>query len=427
MSAAHGEAFGEIEGAAQGGAQTDICGAQAFDPAGEPANVQREIYLDNAATTKPRPEVVEVMARELAQDYGNASSVHALGKRAKRVLEESRATVAQALGVDPEEVFFTSGGTESNNLAVRGSVLPRGFESGRIITSALEHPSVTRSVRGLKREGDIKVSYIEAVHGNFDLEAFERFIQEPTTLVTVMAVQNELGYRMPIQQICELRNRYAPDALVHTDAVQAFGKVDVPVREWGVDLVSLSAHKIGGPKGIGALYVKKGTQMFTNAFGGGQERGLRSGTEAVYLAAGFAEAVRCAFADRAGDEARERKLWNHLHNRMVSEIPDTVVNSREDGSPCLFNFSIPGMRNQHALLWLSKRGIYVSRASACVENVNTVPTGTWRPKHQLSLQAAGIPLAMGKRTLRVSFGWDTTMADIDAFVDALKEYLAKNA
>ena len=384
----------------------------------------REVYLDNAATTKPRPEVVQAMMREL-QNYGNASSTHALGKRAKRMLEESRAVVAEALGAEPDEVFFTSGGTESNNLAIRGSVMARGVGAGRVITSALEHPSVTRSVRGLKREGDCRVSYVEAVHGNFDLEACSRFLQEPTTLITVMAVQNELGYRMPVPEIVKLRNEFAPDALVHTDAVQAFGKIAVPVHEWGVDLASLSAHKIGGPKGIGALFVKRGTKMFTNAFGGGQERGLRSGTEPVYLAAGFAEAVRSAFADRAAEEARIRGLWKRMRARVTAEIPDAVVNSREDGSPYLFNFSVPGMRNTAALRYLSERGIYVSKASACEANINTVPTGTWRHKHSLSLVAAGIPEVMGKRTLRVSFGYASAEEDVDVFVDVLKRYLAQ--
>lgn len=387
-----------------------------------PSGEQREVYLDNAATTKPRPEVVQVMMREL-QNYGNASSTHALGRRAKRVLEESRAVVAEALGAEPDEVFFTSGGTESNNLAIRGSVMARGVGAGRVITSALEHPSVTRSVRGLKREGDCKVSYVEAVHGNFDLEACARFLREPTTLVTVMAVQNELGYRMPIPQIVELRNELAPDALVHTDAVQAFGKIAVPVHEWGVDLASLSAHKIGGPKGIGALFVKRGTKMFTNAFGGGQEKGLRSGTEPVYLAAGFAEAVRCAFADRAAEEVRIRGIWNQMRERILAEIPDAIINSREDGSPYLLNFSVPGMRNTSALRYLSAHGVYVSKASACEANINTVPTGTWRHKHSLSLVAAGIPEIMGKRTLRVSFGYASTEDDADVFVDTLKSYL----
>lgn len=386
---------------------------------------RQEVYLDNAATTKPRPEVVEVMMREL-RNYGNASSTHALGKRAKRALEESRMVVADALGAEPDEVFFTSGGTESNNLAIRGCVLARGISSGRVITSALEHPSVTRSVRGLKREGDCRVSYVEAVHGNFDLEAYQRFLQEPTTLVTIMAVQNELGYRMPIPEITKLRDKLAPEALVHTDCVQAFGKIDVPVHRWGVDLASLSAHKIGGPKGIGALFVKRGTRMFTNAFGGGQERGLRSGTEPVYLAAGFAEAVRCAFADRVAEEARIRGLWNRMRVRVLAEIPDAIINSREDGSPYLFNFSVPGMRNQAALRYLSDRGVYVSKASACEANINTVPQGTWRHKHSLSLVAAGIPEVMGKRTLRVSFGWSSTEEDVDEFVDVLKEHLANS-
>ncbi len=401
--------------ALEGLSSTSACGSQSGCP---------EVYLDNAATTKPRPEVMQAMMRELS-NYGNPSSTHALGKRAKAALEESRAEVARALGAEPDEVFFTSGGTESNNLAIRGSVLARGVESGRVITSALEHPSVTRSVRGLKREGDCKVSYVEAVRGNFDLDACARFLKEPTTLVTVMAVQNELGYRFPIPKIVELRNRYAPDALVHVDAVQAFGKIDVPVNEWGIDLASISAHKIGGPKGIGALYVRRGTKMFTNAFGGGQEKGLRSGTEPVFLAAGFAEAVRSAFADRAAEEERVRGLWNHLRSRVVVEIPDAVVNSREDGSPYLFNFSVPGMKNAQALRWLSDHGVYVSKASACEANINTVPVGTWRHKHQLSLQAAGIPLAMGKRTLRVSFGYASTMDDVDRFVDMLKQYFSQ--
>lgn len=385
--------------------------------------VGQEVYLDNAATTKPRPEVIQVMQQELL-NYGNASSVHALGKRAKRVLEESRACIAQAIGAESDEIFFTSGGTESNNLAIRGSVLARGIDAGKIITSALEHPSVTRSVRGLKREGDCRVSYVEAIQGNFDLEACELFLRKPTTLITVMTVQNELGYRMPIPEIVSLRNQYASDALVHTDAVQAFGKIAVPVHEWGVDLASISAHKIGGPKGIGALFVKRGTKMFTNAFGGGQEKGLRSGTEPVFLAAGFAEAVRCAFADRAAEEARIRNLWEYMREKITNEIPDSIINSREDGSPYLFNFSVSGMKNQAALRYLSEREVYVSKASACESNINTVPVGTWRHKHPLSLEAAGIPAIMGKRTLRVSFGYNSSKEDIDIFIATLKEYLA---
>ncbi len=382
-----------------------------------------EVYLDNAATTKPRREVVEVMQRVLSQDFGNASSLHALGKCAKAILEESRETVARAVGVDPDEIYFTSGGTESNNLAIRGVCRARGKQAGQIITSALEHPSVTRSIRGLKREG-WPVSYVEAVAGNFDLDACERFFQDATILASVMTVQNELGYRLPVAQVCQLRDRWAPDALVHTDAVQAFGKVELPLREWGVDVASLSAHKIGGPKGIGALYVKRGTHLFTTAFGGGQERGLRSGTEAIFLIAGFAEAVRLAFQDRAEKEARVRDLWNYAVDQLKQAIPQVQINSRVDGSPYICSIAIPGMKNQKALEYLSDQGIYVSKAAACESNHTTVAPGTWRPKHPLSLQAAGIPLSLGRATLRISFGYDTTRAHIDRLVEELQAFVS---
>lgn len=384
----------------------------------------RQVYLDNAATTKPRPEVIRVMQHVLEEEYGNASSLHALGKRAKTILEDSRELIANALDVYPDEVFFTSGGTESNNLAIRGVCRARGKDAGQIITSALEHPSVTRSVRGLKREG-WKASYVEAIGGNFDLSACEDFFKNKTILATIMTVQNELGYRMPIAEVCRLRDRYAPDALVHTDAVQAFGKIDLSLREWGVDLASLSSHKIGGPKGIGALYVKRGTHMFTTAFGGGQERGLRSGTEAVFLIAGFAEAVKQTFAHRASDEQDMRVLWNYLVKRLHDEIPSIQINSRRDGSPYICNISVPGMNNQKALEYLSDKGIFVSKAAACESNHTTVAPGTWRPKHPLSLQAAGIPLSLGRNTLRISFGYNTQCNDVDRFVDELLVFYNK--
>ncbi|MED9872611.1 MAG: cysteine desulfurase family protein, partial [Eggerthellaceae bacterium] len=355
--------------------------------------MEHEAYLDNASTTKPRPEVIRVMQKVLEEDYGNASALHSLGRRAHTILEESREVVAQALGVEPDEIYFTSGGTESNNLAVRGACRARGKQAGQIITSALEHPSVTRSVRGLKREG-WPVSYVEAVEGNFDLASCEQYFQKDTILATVMTVQNELGYIMPIQEVCDLRDKYAPQALVHTDAVQALGKVPLPLRKWGVDMASFSAHKIGGPKGIGALYVKRGTHLFTTAFGGGQERGLRSGTEAVFLIAGFAEAMKQTYATFDADRKATRSLWNYLVKRLRSEIPSVIINSREDGSPYICNITIPGMNNQKALDYLSDKGIYISKAAACESNHTTVAPGTWRPKHPLSLQAAGIPLSL---------------------------------
>ena len=382
------------------------------------------VYLDNAATTPLNTAAISAMTHVMTETFGNPSSLHAYGRQASKELREAREEMAKQFEVPARKLIFTSGGTESNNLAVRGACRARGKRAGQIITSALEHPSVTRSVRGLKREG-WPVSYVEAVGGNFDLAACERFFQEDTILATVMTVQNELGYIMPIKEVCDLRDKYAPQALVHTDAVQALGKVSLPLREWGVDMASFSAHKIGGPKGIGALYVKRGTHLFTTAFGGGQERGLRSGTEAVFLIAGFAEAMKQTYATFDVDRRATRSLWNYLVKRLRSEIPSVIINSREDGSPYICNITVPDMNNQKALDYLSDNGIYISKAAACESNHTTVAPGTWRPKHPLSLQAAGIPLSLGRNTLRISFGYDTTQDAVDRFVDVLVAYLAQ--
>lgn len=387
-------------------------------------NEQCEVYLDNAATTKPRPEVAEVMVRMLSGVYANASSLHAPGKAAKTVLEQSRETVANALGVDTDEIYFTSGGTEANNLVTRGVCRARGKEAGQIITSTLEHPSVTRSIRSLKREG-WPVTYIDAIDGQFDMAALKQAIKQKTSLVSIMTVQNELGYIMPIPKIAALRDEYAPNAVLHTDAVQALGKVPLQLRDWGVDAASFSAHKIGGPKGIGALYVKRGTHLFTTALGGGQERGLRSGTEAVFLIAGFAEALKQTFQHLEQDATRTRDLWNYLVERIRACVPSVVINSLEDGSPYICNMTFPKVNNQKLLDYLSGEGIYVSKAAACETNHDSVPAGTWRPKHPLSLQAAGIPLSLGRNTLRISFGYDSTREDVDRFVAAVAAYVAK--
>lgn len=193
----------------------------------------------------------------------------------------------------------------------------------------------------------------------------------------------------------------------------------------GVDLASFSAHKIGGPKGIGALYVKRGTKMFTTAFGGGQERGLRSGTEAVFLIAGFAEAMRLTYRSREADNEAMRNIWHYTVKRLREEIPSVIINSREDGSPYICNISVPGMKNDKALKYLSDRKIYISKAAACESNHKTVAPGTWRPKHPLSLQAAGIPLSLGRNTLRISFGYDTVRDDVERLVSVLSAFCSE--
>ena len=381
-----------------------------------------EVYLDNAATTPTRPEAIERMDEVMHTAWGNPSSVHAAGCRAKEVLEESRAVVAGALGVAPDEVFFTSGATESNNLAVRGVCSARRETPGQIVTSTLEHASVTRSVRGMRREGGWKVSYIDAVGGALDLDQLRRALDGvPTTLITIMNVQNEVGYVFPSEKIGCIRDELSPDALFHVDATQAFCKLSAKPREWHADLVSVASHKIGGPRGIGALYVRNGVKMHTNAFGGGQERGLRSGTEPVFLAAGFARAVELATSEREQTFAHVRALNEQLRAQLASALPGAIVNSPEDASPFIVSVSVPGLRNAKSVAYLSDRGVYVSRASACESNHEHVAAGTWRKKHPLSLQAAGIPLSQGNTTLRVSFSGATTPDDVERFVRVLAD------
>jgi cysteine desulfurase len=377
------------------------------------------IYLDNAATTKPYPEVVEAIRQTLENDFGNPSSLHRKGSEAKGILERSRETLARALEVEPAEIFFTSGGTEANNLGLTGACLARRDPRGSIITTELEHPSVTKTVRNLKREG-WQVEYLRAVDGCLDFAQLSELLSPATGLITVMSVQNELGYRFPIERIAQMRTARAPQALLHTDAVQAFGKLPLLPRKSGIDLMSMSAHKIGGPKGIGALYVREGTAMFTTAFGGGQERGLRSGTEALPLIAGFGRAVEITLREREQTGRLVLDLKTYLTKRLRASFEQVMINSREDGSPYIVNFAIPSMDSSKTLLLLSDEDICLSTTAACESNHTTVPPGTWREKHPLALQLAGIPGRIGRSVFRVSFFAGNTRTDIDRLISALK-------
>lgn len=387
-----------------------------------------EVYLDNAATTMPYPEVVETVCEVLRDHWGNPSSSHRRGREAKAILERSRETIAASIDARPEEIYFTSGGTEANNLAIVGACRAQGACRKTVVTSTLEHPSVTKTVRGLKREG-WSVEYLGAVEGELDLARLRVLFGSaaPIALVSIMSVQNELGYRFPLEKIARLRDQEAPGVLLHSDAVQAFGKFELRPREAGVDLMSMSSHKIGGPKGVGALYVRQGADLFTTAFGGGQERGLRSGTEAVPLIAGFAKAVEITMATRAQTLARAERLKRLLVGALRERFAQVAINSREDGSPFIVNFSLPETDNRHAMERLSEVGVYISTASACASNHTTVQPGTWREKHPLSLQLAGVPMGLTQSTYRISFGSFTTEADVGRFVDVLEQAVRRPA
>jgi cysteine desulfurase len=384
----------------------------------------KDIYLDNAATTMPWPKVVDAVTETLADEWGNPSSLHERGRRAKALLEHSRAVIASALCVSPDELFFTSGGTESNNLAIAGTCLARVSTRGNVITSALEHPSVTKAVRNLKREG-WHIDYIPAENGVLDEEVLINALNPTTTLISVMAAQNELGYLFALDRIARERNRRAPQALLHTDAVQFFGKLPFNPHEQGIDLASLSAHKIGGPRGIGALFIKAKTHMFTTSFGGGQERGIRSGTEAVFLAVGFARAVEICMANMRETIRQVTGLKHYLEGCLRATFEQVLVNSREDGSPYIVSFTLPGIDSARAAHYLSEHHVHLSTASACESNHKTVEPGTWRPKHPLTLQLAGLSKRAAKSTFRVSFFAHNTPADIDSLIALLDRYCQK--
>lgn len=388
---------------------------------GDAAEERRVVYLDNAATTQLYPEVRAVMADAWEHAFGNPSSAHCVGRRAKRVMEESREILAGLIGAHPDEVYFTSGGTESNNLAVTGSCL--AFERvegmGTVITSALEHPSVTKTVRNLRRSG-WRTEHLDAHGGDLDLAALEQLLSEcnDVALVSVMSVQSELGYRFPIGEVAALCCKGGARPLVHTDAVQAFGKIDLSVGELGVDLMSLCSHKVGGPKGIGALYVRRGTPMFTTAAGGGQEAGLRSGTQAVPLIAGFAEAARITCEQREESFARMVGLRQMILDALAGHFEGLCVNVRDDGSPYIISFSIPGTSNSQVIRALDEQGICISASTACSTSRADVPEGTWRAKHPLTLRLAGFPASRLRCTYRVSLCKDTSEEDVRVFLAA---------
>jgi len=370
-------------------------------------------YLDHAATTPlPRP-VADRMYQVLTEQYGNPSSQYPLGRQARALVDESRAVVAGALGCPAEELFFTSCGTESNNWAIRAAAW-RGRHTGRhIITTAVEHSAVLEPVRALERQG-YEVTYLcPDRSGHITAGQVAGALREDTVLVSIMLVNNETGCVFPVAEIAQLLRSRKSRALLHCDAVQGFLKVPCAPARWGVDLLSLSAHKIGGPKGVGALYVSaplhNGLQPLL--LGGGQERGLRSGTEATAQLAGFAEA------------AALRRAWNESHPDRLAELKEYclarlltvpgVERIGEGEAPHILCLSLPGYPSANIVTELGERGVCISAGSACHRG---------RASHVFT--AMGLPKRIAAGAFRVSFGPGTTEADIDALYEALWDHRA---
>lgn len=372
----------------------------------------REIYFDNAATTRPFEEVVQRMVECLTVEYGNPSSLHRKGIQAENILKESRKTVAGALGVRPAEIIFTSGGTEANNTAIRGIVRSYSNRGKHIISSKAEHPSVYMTLEDLKKDG-YEVTYIDVDgYGVINPDKLADAIRKDTILVTLMAVNNETGCVQPLEQIGEIVRRKNHLTFFHADCIQAFMKIPIDVQKAGIHLVALSAHKFHGPMGVGALYCKKGINLRAWQTGGGQELGLRSGTENLPGIAGMGKAVEVF-----GSHFREyTERMTVLKERMRYDIGERIENIRfntpegERSAPHILSVSFRGVRGEVLLHALEKHGIYISTRSACSSKQRQAGGVT---------EAIGLSSEEAEGTIRISLCPFNTEEEVDILVDAL--------
>ncbi len=369
------------------------------------------IYLDNSATTRPCKEAVEAMTRALTQDWGNPSALYDFGINAARQLRLARQQVAAAMGAEPDRVFFTSCGTEADNWAIYGTVKRLGKRGKHIITTAMEHHAILNCMKDLEAQG-FEVTYLQPDSlGNISLEDLKAALRKDTILVSVMMVNNEVGSVQPIAQMARLTHRLCPDALFHTDAVQGFLKVPFQAKTLGADLISVSSHKIHGPKGAGALYISPRLKSFPALIlGGGQEGGYRSGTEATPAIFGFAAAAEAGRQSFRQDIQREAKLLHSLCEKL-SALPGVKLNGAHE-APHILNVAIPGLPTQNSINLLQDRGICVSAGSACAKGHRS---------HVLS--AMGIDGETIDASFRVSLSRETTQEDVDLLARAVEEAL----
>ena len=370
-----------------------------------------EIYLDNSATTRVCEKSAEKVLELMTQCYGNPSSLHKKGLEAQREVAHARQAVAVSLGAQPREIIFTSGGTEANNLAVLGGAAAGRRRGKRLVTTAIEHPSVLEPMRQLEKEGFEVVFLTPDADGRVPEEAVLKAVTGDTILISVMAVNNELGSIQPIEVLKKAVKRAGAPALVHVDGVQAYGKLPLRPEKLGIDLLTVSGHKIHGPKGVGALYVSKNARILPRTFGGGQERELRPGTEAAPLIAGLGAAVE-ELPDWRQAYSRMEKLRDYTLQKL-SGLEGVEVNSPVEGLPYLLNFSALGIRSETMLHFLAQRGIYVSSGSACAKG-----------KQSHVLKAAGLPDSRISSAIRVSFSRENTERAAGAPAEGVREGLA---
>ena len=372
------------------------------------------IYLDNCATTKPDKEVVEVMMKALTDDFANPSSLHSFGLKVEKEIDIARKSAADLIGANADEIYFTSGGTESNNIAVHGAILKNKRMGKKIITSKIEHASIYDQFKHYRDLG-YDVCYLDVDEfGRVDIDKFKRELNDDTILVSLIYVHNELGTINNVKEIFGIVKSKNKNILFHVDGVQAVGKIPVNVRDLGCDTLSFSSHKIYGPKGMGALYKKRDLNIESLVIGGGQEKGLRSGTENVPGILGFGKACELTNRDLEKRLVHAKEIKKYLLERLDKNLDDYKINTPENSTNFIISLSILDIRAEVLLHYLEGDDIYISTASACTSN------GTHKSN---TLEKIGLSDKYSEGTIRICTSKDTTREDIDIFVEKLVKYV----
>ena len=377
--------------------------------------MKTRIYLDNAATTKTAQEVVDAMLPYFTESYGNPSSIYELGQRSKEAITKAREEVARVIGAKTEEIYFTGGGSEADNWAIKAAYEAYKSKGNHIITSKIEHHAVLHTCQYLEKQG-ARVTYLDVdENGLVDLDQLQKAITPETILITIMFANNEIGTIEPVKEIGMIAKEHG--ILLHTDAVQAFGQVPIDVDELNIDMLSSSAHKINGPKGIGCLYIRKGVKIRSFIHGGAQERKRRAGTENVPGIVGYGVAARMAAESMIERTKKEKELRDYFIRRVLEEVPYTRLNGDPvKRLPNNANFSFQFIEGESLLIMLDMKGIAGSSGSACT-------SGSLDPSHVLL--AIGLPHEIAHGSLRLTLGADTTKEDLDYTLDQIKEIVAK--
>lgn len=374
-----------------------------------------EAYLDNSATTRCMKSVVDTMVKVMEEDYGNPSSMHMYGVKAEKYIKEAKEIFAKILKCQEKEILFTSGGTESNNMAIIGGAMANKRNGNHIIVSSVEHASVKQPMRFLEEQG-YRITYLPVDHdGIVSLDALKEALCEDTILVSCMYANNEIGAVEPIEEMAEIIHGFNPDILFHVDAIQAFGKFRIHPKKQGIDLLSVSGHKIHGPKGTGILFIRDKAKVNPIILGGGQQKGMRSGTENVPGVAGLGVAAKEVYTDF---EAKIDQMYEIKKQfvKGIQQIEGTHINGKtgRDSAPHVVSVSFDGIRSEVLLHALEEKEIYVSSGSACSSN---------HPSLSSTLQAIKVPDQLLDSTIRFSFCFDTTPEQITYCLDQLKELL----